>query len=297
MALVRRDGRVYYQQSVRRGGKVTSKYVASGMFACDLHAMDRSIKDRKRIQRHVRLADARERRKANDLLRANVKSLGDRLHSQALPVVSFFDRSGAMVNRFLEAAGYHRHHRGNWRQRRGAIVSAELARARISEIVRLAREGDRMALGEVALRAPDWMLEKAVDGEGYLDDIVETCMVNRFVESREQREAVAARAALMRMELAPTGSSPIVELLATRAVVCWLHVQSLEMDLDALMGLKDTPETARKVELIDRRLSRAQSRYVQALTAIAKVKRLQLPVVFQQMNVAQTQQVVNRVAE
>lgn len=41
----------------------------------------------------------------------------------------------------------------------------------------------------------------------------------------------------------------------------------------------------RRAEVVDRRLARAQSRYVQALTALAKIRKLSLPIVINQLNV------------
>ena len=46
-------------------------------------------------------------------------------------------------------------------------------------------------------------------------------------------------------------------------------------------------ETDRRAEVVDRRLARAQSRYLQALTALAKVRKLITPVVIGQVNVSE----------
>ena len=45
-------------------------------------------------------------------------------------------------------------------------------------------------------------------------------------------------------------------------------------------------EMDRRAEVVDRRLARAQSRYIQALTALAKIRRLSLPIVINQLNVS-----------
>ncbi len=109
----------------------------------------------------------------------------------------------------------------------------------------------------------------------------------------------SAQMALMRDELAPAECSPIERLLAERSVLCWLHVALLEYEaVDAYAGarpdIRDIPtarEIDRRAEVIDRRLARAQSRYVQALTALAKVRRLALPAIVAQFNLAGNQQV------
>jgi hypothetical protein len=94
---------------------------------------------------------------------------------------------------------------------------------------------------------------------------------------------VAVKLAAMRFELAPPGSSPAEKLLAERAALCWLHMELLEYEAARLFrgdGV-DSP----KAEIIERRLARAQARLSQALTALAKIRRLNLPIVINQVNV------------
>jgi hypothetical protein len=113
------------------------------------------------------------------------------------------------------------------------------------------------------------------------------------------KDGVAAQMALMRDELAPVGCSPIERLLAERAVLCWLHVALMEYEaVGAYAGarpdMRDIPaarEIDRRAEVTDRRLAHAQSRYVQTLTALAKLRRLALPAIVAQFNIARNQQV------
>ncbi len=106
-------------------------------------------------------------------------------------------------------------------------MASELARLDIRELARLAREGERIALAELANRLPAWLHEAAVNGDGYLDAVVETGLIEQLGPGHGalHKEAVAARMAIMRDELAPAGSSPLEVLLAERAALCWLHVQ------------------------------------------------------------------------
>src|SRR5262249_20833475 len=94
---------------------------------------------------------------------------------------------------------------------------------------------------------------------------------------------VSIKMAAMRAELAPPGSSPAERLLAERATLCWLHMELLEYEAARLFNRHqvDTPTA----EIIDRRLARVQARFAQALTALAKVRRLNLPIVVNQVNV------------
>ena len=70
MALVHRDGRPYLYRSIRRDGRVTSEYVASGIDSQPIAALEA---DEREGQRADREADRAERREADDLERA----LGD----------------------------------------------------------------------------------------------------------------------------------------------------------------------------------------------------------------------------
>ena len=101
--------------------------------------------------------------------------------------------------------------------------------------------------------------------------------------SSNPADYVSIKLIMMRGELAPPGSSAAEKLLAERATLCWLHLELLEYEAARLFNHNhlDTP----KAEIIDRRLARAQARLTQALTALAKIRRLNLPIVINQVNV------------
>src|SRR5262249_47848820 len=100
MGLVYRDGRPYLYRSVRRAGRVTSEFVASGIDAWLIAAVEADDRDNRRCD----LEEVRaERRELDALERAP--------HQMA-------ERARALARDALTAAGYHRHHRGEWRKRR-----------------------------------------------------------------------------------------------------------------------------------------------------------------------------------
>ena len=175
------------------------------------------------------------------------------------------------------------------------LYGERVARVDVHELVRLAREGDRLALGELADRVPDWLHKTAADGEGHLDAIVEMALIEQLGPGHGvAQEGVAARMAVVRDELAPCGSSPLEDLLAVRATLCWLHVQLMEYeaiayagDLANISNSIKAREMDHRAEVVDRRLARAQSRYIHALTALAKVRGLITPVVIGQLNVSE----------
>lgn len=101
MGLVYRNGRPYLYRSVRRGGRVTSEYLASGPDALLIGALQADDRDGRRSDRE-RIRG--ERKEIDDVERALDEIAG---------------RARALAADALTAAGYHQHHRGEWRRRRG----------------------------------------------------------------------------------------------------------------------------------------------------------------------------------
>jgi len=94
------DSRGYYYRKKRIGARVVSEYIGRGMsgtFAAadDLEAQEQRAQERASTQAKRREADALDQSIA----------AADELISAAM-------------NQALEAAGYHRHARGQWRKRR-----------------------------------------------------------------------------------------------------------------------------------------------------------------------------------
>jgi hypothetical protein len=100
MAVVERGGRPYYYRSVRRGGRVTSEYRGAGQIA----ALAASLDAVERAQREAERQAERAEREADQ--------------RQEAAVAEWFDRIEALTRIALEAAGYHRHRRGEWRSTR-----------------------------------------------------------------------------------------------------------------------------------------------------------------------------------
>jgi hypothetical protein len=92
-----KDGR-YYTRSRRENGRVVREYVGGGTvgeLAAQLDALDRE-------QREVQRAAARAEREA-------VAALDG-------PLIELNDLADLLVRAALVAAGYHQHHRGDWRK-------------------------------------------------------------------------------------------------------------------------------------------------------------------------------------
>ena len=100
MGLVFRNGRPYFYESEREGGRVTSKYRASGQDALLIAAL---VTDDREWKQFDRARERSERRELDDL-------------EQALDEMA--ERARDLARDALSAAGYHQHHRGEWRKRR-----------------------------------------------------------------------------------------------------------------------------------------------------------------------------------
>ena len=100
MVLVFRNGRPYLYRSVRRGGRVTSEYMGSGIDAQLIAALEADEEQWKGFDREKA---RNERKEADDLERA---------------LDELVERARDLARDALTAAGYHQHKRGEWRKRR-----------------------------------------------------------------------------------------------------------------------------------------------------------------------------------
>jgi hypothetical protein len=94
------NGRSYYYRTVREGGQIRSEYVgASGTASliAQLDAIDREAKEAERHERKLERAQA---------------------ETEDRELADWCESIETLARAALVAAGYHRHHRGEWRKRR-----------------------------------------------------------------------------------------------------------------------------------------------------------------------------------
>ena len=103
MGLERRGGGSYYYRKVRRDGRVVSEYLGGGLPAC-LEAWGAAIEREKNLARRVAWEASRAR-----------------LDEGEAEAIAMFDAVEAVAREALEAAGYRRRKRGEWRKRRGEV--------------------------------------------------------------------------------------------------------------------------------------------------------------------------------
>jgi hypothetical protein len=149
----------------------------------------------------------------------------------------------------------------------------------VAALFERARRGDESVLPAVreALRDPETL-------EVYGNLALHT----RYVLLRQiggedlgSRSAVAWKMEKLRADLAGPDPTPLESLGVDRVVTSWLHVHALEMRYGDGSGLPPAEAAHHQ-----RSLSRAHARYLNALKALAVIRRLAAPAL--QVNVART---------
>jgi hypothetical protein len=151
----------------------------------------------------------------------------------------------------------------------------------------------------------DEMLQKAVAGDSAADPFVRqilarpevaellgnlagqveaTVIDNLCGKDLAYREGVRQKLARMRAELAGSDPTPLEAGLVERVVLNWLVLHDAELKL-AQLG----PQETRRAEFWERRVNGAHRRYVSSLKALAAVRKLALPVLIGQLNIAERQ--------
>ena len=235
----------YYYKHTRESGKFRSEYVGSGELAERLAEMDR------------RATQARREAAAARRARREEMDAADRIQASA------FANVGIVVLMALEACGFHRHKRGQWRRRR---MSEEIVQqptptmpgtpGELNDTIARAMAGDASALPmlrEMFDAQPARMLAAA---DASLSFGIHWPAIARIAgDNLFMTESLPRQMEALRKELAGPKPSPIERLLAER--VAWSDCPS-----DAL------EEHAHKMR------SRAEKRYLLAITTLAQVRKL-----------------------
>jgi hypothetical protein len=291
MAVVHVNGHLYYTHSVRRGCRVTSMSYGPvhGEDARRFVAMDRIIREKRRTECMQRREDKRKlseaRQEGRRTANQETQALRERLDSTDRLMAEYSKRVAKAVEAHLTALGYHRHDRGEWRRRRTPMLSIEAARypkgvvplTQSEQLAGRARAGDLAAL-ETVLQEAARHHHETVEGV-----LLQQLAPGDGPPYNDPTDSVSVKMAMMRGELAPPGSSPAEKLLAERAALCWLHMELLDYEAARLFHSREVDSP--KAEIIDRRLGRVQARFSQALTDLAKIRRLNVPLVINQVNV------------
>ena len=148
-----------------------------------------------------------------------------------------------------------------------------------------AQKGDKAALPALRALLQDPATVDALGGD--LARQAQLSLINKFSgKNLLLQEALPRKLELLRAELGGPSPTPLERLLVERIVSCWLHLHHLEI----VFAQRDSLS----LELgtyYQRSIDRAQKRYLAAIKALAVVRRLALPVLVAQVNVARKQQV------
>lgn len=262
--LKRRGNRLYYYKSVRTGGRVRTVYRGGGevaLLAAGLDALEaeQSAADRRELAEARRRADRADRRldAASDLV-------------------------GRAVAAELVAAGYHRPARKPWRRRRMTTPERQarvpLTRDEALDLLDRSKGGGREAMREV--RA--WLDAEGGPWVDLIGDpqrqtgITVTEQAGKLFSTPEAAAEMCKRKlARLRRELAGDNPTPLERLLADRVAISWFILADLERRL-AWLHTQASVKPA-WAELMERRVSHANRRFLASVKALADVRRLNPP--------------------
>lgn len=249
----------YYVKSRRIGGRVVTEYAGAGLLGELAARRDAIERDQRAAQRY----EAQQRR----------QQVVD-LATPPAELAAYAAQARQIVAEVLTALGFHRHKR-QWRYKRMSDDAQAVARGlaiwrkakptkdEIAELRTLvSAHPDLVKMGDVAALAESQFLA------GYS---VQPAM----------RVFVTARAADLRRQLGYAESSELERMLIYEVVLCWLDYNRI-----VAAHAQNTQEFKfRDMEAWERILSSKQRRYLRAVEALARVRRLlRLPAM--QINVA-----------
>jgi hypothetical protein len=199
----------------------------------------------------------------------------------------------AVADALLTVAGYRKHHRGEWRMNRTlnrlakriAKLKAELETPRPlvnyeapeddAEAVAVyakARAGDEEAVERVGelIRQRGW-----VDWVGDIGRLATRNLIAQATcDDEVWRAGIEEKVKVLNEELLGPNPSILERLLVRRIVNGWVTVHSLELELAVR-----PPVNVRNKAYLDTAVSRAQKRMTQAVGELARLRRLQAPLI------------------
>jgi hypothetical protein len=122
------------------------------------------------------------------------------------------------------------------------------------------------------------------DSAGNLAKLAQQRLIATIVTDTACREVLSCQLDHLRVELSGPNPSPLESLLVQRIITCWLHLHYLEV-------LYTGKQSEKLVigEYLDRSIDRAHKRYLSAIKALATVRRLAVPILVGQVNIASQQ--------
>ncbi len=149
-------------------------------------------------------------------------------------------------------------------------------------IITKACEGDKSVLPQIREIFTD---PAKVEAVGNIITKAQSAIMERFIgKDILQREAIILKMESLRGALNGTNANPLEELLVERVLSCWLHLHLLEWAFAQKEEI-----SIKRADYYEQMIDRAQKRYLAAIKTLANVRRLALPVLIGQLNVAEQQ--------
>lgn len=277
---LRPNGRRYLYRNYRVYGKPVKEYLAADddfgfVMADDLRRIQRREAKVRRLTREIA---AQYRRRIDEVLAA--------ADTANVPI-------RAITEALLLVAGFRKHHRGEWRMNRtlnklakqiaGLKADMDKPKAMIRyeaptsdaeavEVYAQARAGDAAAqkrVGEL-IRQRGWVNWVGNIAERSTRVLISTATTGDPVWTAAIEEKVKE----LNVELLGPNPTILERLLVRRIVNGWVAVHALELELSLR-----PPSTLRNKAYLDTSISRAQKRMTQAIGELARLRRLQAPLV------------------
>jgi hypothetical protein len=259
MPWVTRGTRRYFYAAVRNGGRVEKHYLGGGE---DGRLAALLVEQRRRQRQDARRARQAER---------------ERWDRATLGLLTLIRTADILARAALTAAGYHEH-RGLWRRKKMLkLIDPETGEPTLDtqtgEVVALAHQGDPAVLPQL-----QELLDQRPDLWRWAGDLAaharESLLGLASGNSLLVRESIRRKMDELASGLEESSGSPLERLLVERVVLCWVQVHLA--DLDAIA--QDQGATPRATQARQRQ-NATQKRYVQAIKALASVRRMLRPTV------------------
>ena len=272
MALIQRGGCTFYVRSLRRGGKVTSEYVGSGVLALGAARSDAE-------RREARAIEAAAWHRERSRLEAAERMLADLCRGAIL-----------IAHAALEARGFHQHKR-QWRRKRRMSETTETTPAispesdemtstdmdEVLQIMKRAQKGDQEVLPRLRElfdtnpSVRDHLLEGRLRIGALAEDaLIElSCGPNLLAREIQIRDLDRTAA-----DLAGADATATERLLARRAAQCWQAVQWYESDYHR--QITEGVSLSQGV-FLQKLIDGAHRRLLQTLRTLELVRRLARP--------------------
>jgi hypothetical protein len=180
-----------------------------------------------------------------------------------------------IVKATLQALGFHQHKR-MWRKKRMAKQKATaLAKTEEPEILVRNNRADRTPEDVEALRK---LYEAKPELRRFFGNGLEMAFANLLAQAKlplYEQDAIKLQAKEMRAALSEPDDSPLVTMLISHALLCWLRLGIIERGYTC--ALFNDNRTIKTALFWEKQLSAAQKRFTRAVECLARTRKLLRP--------------------